>query len=450
MSHEDPSELVEDAGALAGFEYEEISRREFGRRTLAAALAAGAGGSLLAGTALGGSRGSEAVTLQFWKFASENDDTAIRRAVKQWNRQNPNTQVRFQTFPFGDYLGAKLTTAFAADRGPDIFWISPGQFLNYVHNGIAEPLDDVIRPIRSQFLSAPLKAVTVNGRVQAIPFEMEPVALYYNKKMLREAGVAPPRTWAELYRACDKLTTKKRYGITIEVAQNPYQNFTWYPFLWSAGGEVVDREWKRSALRTRQAASAFELWGQLVRRGYAPKKTAAITADAGPLGRGETAMQIVGFWAIAQLKAAFPKLDYGITRLPIPAGGKPVTVYGGWTQMVNSKGDHVEEAKRFTKWLWAQNAAFPHDWACVTNTKFSPRKPVNNGCSSVFGKPPHSYFTQKVLPTARAEPRYPDQMVKAVGDGIQAALFKGKSGAQAADIAADAIDRFLRRYRGAR
>ena len=25
----------------------------------------------------------------------------------------------------------------------------------------------------------------------------------------------------------------------IEVAPGPYQNFTWYPFLWSAGGEVV-------------------------------------------------------------------------------------------------------------------------------------------------------------------------------------------------------------------
>ena len=58
-------------------------------------------------------------------------------------------------------------------------------------------------------------------------------------------------------------------------------------------------------------------------------------------------------------------------------------------------------------------------------------------------------FQSQVLPTARAEPRYPDQIVKAVGDGIQAALFTDKSGQQAAAVAADAIDSFLKTYKGA-
>jgi hypothetical protein len=39
--------------------------------------------------------------------------------------------------------------------------------------------------------------------------------------------------------------------------------------------------------------------------------------------------------------------------------------------------------------------------------------------------------------------------VKAVGDGIQAALFTDKSGQQAAAVAADAIDSFLKTYKGA-
>jgi multiple sugar transport system substrate-binding protein len=443
-------------GWLDELEHEQLSRGEFTRRLLAAGVSLGAVGSVLgrAGAAGAGvrvrSRAADTITLQFWKFDNAHDDAAIKRAVKKWNAQSKDVQVKFQTFPFSDYLGTKLTTAFASGHGPDIFWISPGQFLNYVNNGIAAPLDDVIGSARKQYLPAAISAVTVDGHIQALPFEMEPVALYYNKAILKKEGVAPPRTWAELLAACEKLTTRKRYGIVLETAQNPYQNFTWYPFLWSGGGEVVDKNWTHSTLKTRAGAAAFELWGQLVNKGYAPKKTAAITADAGPLGRGETAMQICGFWAIAQLKSAFPKLDYGVTRLPIPKGGKPVTVYGGWTQMVNSKSDHVDEAKAFTKWLWLQNRSFPKDWACLTNTKFSPRRPVNASCAREFGKPPKNYFTSQVLPTARAEPRYPDQIVKAVGDGIQAALFGGKSGADAAKLAAGEIDRFLKSYRGAK
>ena len=445
-----------EASWLEQVEQSSFTRAQFARRLVAAGVGLGVAAPFLAnvGTAGAGiharSSATGTTTLNFWKFANDHDDAAIKRAIKAFNAQSKDVQVKFQTFPFNDYLGTTLTTAFASGHGPDIFWISPAQFLNYVNNGIATPLDDVIAPIRTEYLSAAIKAVTVNGHVQALPFEMEPVALYYNKDVLAKAGVAPPRTWDELLAACEKLTTPKQYGLTLEVAQNPYQNFTWYPFLWSGGGEVVDKNWTHSTLRSPAGAAAFDLWGTLVKKGYAPKKTAAITADAGPLGRGETAMQICGFWAIAQLKSAFPKLNFGVTRLPIPKGGKPVTVYGGWTQMVNSKGPHVEEAKAFTKWMWAQNRAFPKDWACGTNTKFSPRKPVNASCAKLFDKPPDSYFTNSVLPTARAEPRYPDQIVKAVGDGIQAAIFGGKSGADAAKLAAGEIDRFLKSYKGAK
>ncbi len=454
MSEEASGEAVDDW--LDQVEHGQLSRADFMRRVAAAGVSIGAVAPFLAqaGSAAAGVRTPAAsrdkVTLRFWKFDNAHDDVPIKSAVKQWNAANPNVQVEFQTFPAANYAGTTLTTAFAGGHGPDVFWVSPGTFLNYVNQGIAQPLDDVIAPIRKDYLPAAIKAVTVNGHVQAIPFEAEPVALYYRKDSLKAAGVAPPKTWNELLAAAEKLTSAKQYGVVIEPTAGPYQNFTWYPFLWSAGGEVVDASWKKSLLRTPAAASAFELWGTLLDKGYAPKKTASLTADAGPLGRGETAMQVIGFWAIAQLKAAFPKVEYGITRIPAPTGRKSVTVYGGWTQMVNAKGQHVAEAKAFTKWLWVQNKGFPHNWACVTNSKFSPRRPVNAGCASVFDHAPHDYFTKQVLPTARAEPRYPDQIVKAVGDGIQAALFSGKNGADAAKVAADEIDGFLKTYKGAK
>lgn len=432
-----------------------ITRREFTRRTIAAGLSLGAVGTLLA--ACGGDEDETPaadtsggpVTLQFWKFVSENDDPAIQAAVKRWNSENPNIRVRFQTFPFADYLGTKLTTAFAAGKGPDVFWISPGQFLNYVNNEVSTPVDDIVSGVRDDYSQAAIDAVSVEGKMQALPFEQEPVALYYRPDLLEQAGVEPPTTWDELLAACETLTTGKQRGIVIEAAQNPYQNFTWYPFLWSAGGEVVNEDSSESALRTPEAASAFDIWGQLVRRGYAPNKNETITADIGPLGRGETAMQVCGFWAIAGLKSGFPDVEFGIVPLPIPSGGERVTVYGGWTQMVNAKGPNVEQALAFTKGLWIDDEEFAHTWACEQATKFSPRESVNEGCSDVFGNEPHSIFTNDILPTARAEPRYPDQVVKAVGDGIQAALFRNVSGEEAASLAADGIDRFLRTYEGA-
>jgi multiple sugar transport system substrate-binding protein len=429
-----------------------LTRRAFTGRALAAGASLSALGPLLAACGGdddggGGGGSDEKVTLSFWKFVSEHDDPVIKAAIKRWNAANPNIQIRFQTFPFEDYTGAKLTTAFAAGKGPDIFWISPGAFLNYVNNGVAEPVDDIVD--KAAYSEAAVSAVSVDGKMLALPFEQEPVALYYRRDTLEKAGIEPPKTWDDLTAAAQELTGGKQKGIFIEPAPGPYQNFTWYPFLWSAGGEVVSEDSESSALRTPEAASAFELWGNLVREGYAPRKTAEGTAAIGPLARGETAMQVCGFWAIAQLQAGFKDADIGIVPIPVPEGRTPVTVYGGWTQMINSQGDHTEQAKAFTRWLWIQDKQFPENWACRNGSKFSPRTAVNDACDDVFGGEPHNAFTDEILPTARAEPRYPDQVVKAVGDGLQAAMFSGASGEEAANQAADAVDRYLGRYRGA-
>jgi len=428
-----------------------LTRRAFTGKALAAGASFGALGSLLAACGGddggGGSNPDEPVTLSFWKFVNEHDDRAIEAAIKRWNSANPKVQVKFQTFPFGDYTGTKLTTAFAAGKGPDIFWISPGAFLNYVNNGVSEPVDDLVD--KSAYSDAAVSAVSVDGKMQALPFEQEPVALYYRTDLLEQAGIAPPKDWDELTAAAKELTGGKQKGIFIEVAPGPYQNFTWYPFLWSAGGEVVAPDSKSSALRTPAAASAFELWGSLVRDGYAPSKTAETTTAIDPLARGECAMQVCGFWAIAHLKANYKGAKVGIVPLPTAPGGEQVTVYGGWTQMVNSQGKHVEQAKAFSRGLWIQDDQFAETWACRNGSKYSPRPAINDACADVFDEDPYSTFTDDILPTARAEPRYPDQIVKAVGDGLQAAMFSGASGEDAANQAADAVDKYLSRYRGA-
>jgi multiple sugar transport system substrate-binding protein len=139
-----------------------LTRRDFAGRALAAGASFGAFGSLLAACGGddgggGGSQPDEPVTLTFWKFVAEHDDPVIKAAIKRWNAANPKIQIQFQTFPFEDYTGAKLTTAFAAGKGPDLFWISPGAFLNYVNNGVAEPVDDIVD--KSAYSEAAVSAV---------------------------------------------------------------------------------------------------------------------------------------------------------------------------------------------------------------------------------------------------------------------------------------------------
>jgi multiple sugar transport system substrate-binding protein len=391
------------------------------------------------------------VNLKYWKYRPDDDvDKAKTEEVFQkWNSANPDIQVALEPFPFEDYIGAKLTTAFASGTGPDLFIMSPGAFLDYVNDGIAAPLDDVIAPYASDFLELPLAAATVNGHVYGIPYEMEPVGLFYRKDILSAAGIQPPKTFDELLAAAQALTNKDRKGIAIELKPGVYQNFTWYPFLWGAGDDVVNADWSVSGMRSDAAAAALDLWGSLINKGYAPTQLATDTGDIGYLGRGEVAMQVCGVWAIDGMRKQFANVDYGIVPLPAPAGQNSVAIYGGWKQLISSRSAHVDAAKKFAQWLRLSNEGWQEAWACGYKIELSPRKSIAAACAPQYTDPHIGLMVDTIVPIARSEPRFPSGIVQPVSDAIQAVMFGGKTGKEAGAAAADAIEAFVKTYSGA-
>jgi multiple sugar transport system substrate-binding protein len=388
--------------------------------------------------------------LQFWKFGTPEEpaNMALSAWVDQWNQENPDTQFEARYFPFGEYAGGPvLTTAFASGAGPDVFWASPGTFMQFVQSGVAADLSDVFtEELRNDLLPAAVDAVSVNGVPYSMPFEQEPVALFYNKQILADAGVEVPGSWEELLAAAETLKAAGTIPIVVEVAPGPYQNFTWYPFLWQTGADAANDDLTEATFDSEGTAQALDLWRTLIQEGYAPRTQTDCTCNVAstPLASGEAAMQVVGMWAIGVLQNEFPDIDFGITHLPTPTGEDPVTVYGGWTQMVNARSRNLEAAKAFTAWMWARDVERPVEWATVVNSKFSPRRSVVDAASEFYGQPHLQTFRDVILPTARAEPRYPGEMVTIIGDALQAAMFRNTPGERAAERAQRELERFLR------
>lgn len=109
--------------------------------------------------------------LQFWKDC-----------VEEYNELQDDVEIVIEEIPQEDYRGAKLATAFASGEGPDIFYAYPGMFLKYASAGTMLPLNDYIEPeVLEDFSETSLEAVTVDGQILALPFEMELLGLYYNK-----------------------------------------------------------------------------------------------------------------------------------------------------------------------------------------------------------------------------------------------------------------------------
>ena len=169
-------------------------------------LAAGAAAAALSGFPYI-SRGRAAQTLKFWQFYAPGGGVATQAkwfedVVKAWNDTH-DVKVELVYVPNNAYMdGTKLPTAFASGAGPDLFIISPGDFLRYYNGGVLLDLTPFMeQAARDDFFPSVIANRMVNGKIYGLPYEVEPMAMYYSLDAFNEAGLTEkdvPKTWDEL------------------------------------------------------------------------------------------------------------------------------------------------------------------------------------------------------------------------------------------------------------
>ncbi|MDT0309503.1 extracellular solute-binding protein [Streptomyces sp. DSM 44917] len=167
----------------------------------------------------------------------------------------------------------RLPSAFAAGEGPDIFLVSPGDFLRYSNGGVLQDITPHLdRAVIEDFGTA-LDSRRVDGHVYALPMETEPLAMFYSVDAWERAGLSEgdiPETWDRMLDVGDRLRSRTRAGLVFETQPGYFQNVTWYPWMWQGGGEVLDRR-GNVAFDSRGTRQALQLWQDAVREGIAPR-----------------------------------------------------------------------------------------------------------------------------------------------------------------------------------
>ncbi|GAA3366424.1 ABC transporter substrate-binding protein [Saccharopolyspora gregorii] len=288
--------------------------------------ALGAGAVLLAGAA-GCAPARDPREISLWNFygpggQNKSQSDWISRLAAEWNATH-EVRVRLRYVPNKDYkAGPTLQTSFSAGAGPDVFLLSPGDFLRYYNGGALADLTPHLEPgVREDFLPEVLATRLVDDRVYGLPMEIEPLALFYSEDAFERAGLAEgdlPGTWDELLGLAERLTTPDRFGMLFETNPGYYQNFTWYPWLWMAGGDVFTPDLRRSAFDSTAAHRAMRLWQDAVRSGAAPRR---VRGEGGNdtisnLAQGYCAMQQLGIWASPRSPSRRPVSATASRRCP--------------------------------------------------------------------------------------------------------------------------------------
>ncbi len=228
--------------------------------------------------------------LKFWQFYAPGGQVVsqskwFETMIADWNGSH-DQQIELEYVPNNDYMdGTRLPTAFASGEGPDLFIISPGDFLRYYNGGVLLDLTPFIeKDAQADFPETVIANRMVDGKIYGVPMEVEPMAMYYSIPAFEEAGLNEndvPQTWDQLFEVAKKLTNDKRYGVLFDVSPGYYQNFTWYPFMWQGDGDIQGADGKSALRLARRDPGAEVLAGRGEQRHRPP-------AGAGRrrLGRG--------------------------------------------------------------------------------------------------------------------------------------------------------------------
>ena len=237
----------------------------------------------------------------------------------------------------GNTLIAKILQQGASQTLPDLLMIDNPDLQQIASTGALVPLTD-LGLSGEGYLPQVIAASTYDGKLYGLQPITNTIALFYNVDMLKEAGVTPPTTWAELREAAKKLTTANRYGLAFSAPANYEGTWQFLPFMWSNGGDEKN-------LATPEIAGAVQFWVDLLADGSVSRSVLNWgQSDVNDQFRkGNAAMMVNGPWQIPVLNSD-PSLHYAMVPIPTPeAGGKSVAPLGGETWTVPNTGNEATE-----------------------------------------------------------------------------------------------------------
>ena len=305
--------------------------------------------------------------LRFTYWGSDMEKAAIEQMVAAFEKANPDVDVEAIQIPYEGYI-ARITAMIQNGQSPDVGYLPGLQAPLWAQEGRLLDLTDLIQNdpqlsttlLASRYYYAPGKVAGVNTAVEA-------TLLFYNKTMFDEAGVPyPPSdparawTWDEFVAAAQKLTSDlsgdhpgeadfdpeniRTYGAAFD---KTYEGWTFYPFIFSNGGQLVNDDGTRLLLDSPEATEAMQkladlMWVQHV--APTPMQDQRLPNYVTMLQTGNLAMHISGHWSLLDY-ASVKDLQFGVAVLP--KFKRPVTVVLGSPTVIFAATPNRDAAIRF-------------------------------------------------------------------------------------------------------
>ncbi|MFI7673091.1 extracellular solute-binding protein [Actinophytocola sp. NPDC049390] len=285
------------------------------------------------GTSGPGSAGGGA---SYWFLSGPPQEGIRQGSVDRFNEANPDSKIATTAF-LNDPYKTKIKTALGAGQAPTIIWgWGGGGLRTWVEAGQVDDLTswfDDNPKVKDRLIDSSFGPATIDGKIYAMPCEtVEPIVLYYNKKVFDDVGVEPPESWDDIMALVPKFRAKNIAPFSLG-GQSRWTNMMWLEFLFDriGGPEVFQAafEGEKDAWSHPAAIEALTKLQDLVRaKGFVDgfsSVTADSNADQALLYTGKAAMMLHGSWSYGIQQAQggdfVPSGGLGYMNFPPVEGG---------------------------------------------------------------------------------------------------------------------------------
>ena len=392
------------------------------------------------------------IVLQYWEKWTGFEDDAMQAVVDDYNRSQNRVFVKKLT-GLGE-IERKLMLATAGGDPPDIAGIWPATIPGFSEKGALTPLDKFIKEAgihREDYIPVYWDLCSYHGFQWALPSTPTSLALHWNKKLFREAGLdpnRPPQSLDELETMSERLTIVeiKRGGKMVrvhypdltaeekrakdfklvQVGHDPQQPGWWMPmWVFWFGGKLWDGQRHITAnspefIQTFQwLREQSEKYGVDNRRGFGAS-FGNFQSPQNPFFSDQIGMTLQGVWMYNFVDKYSPQMEWGAAPFPAkdPRAHPLVTIVDADVLAIPKGAHHPREAFEFIRYV---NQQGPMEKLCLGQRKFSPLIKVSDEFMKSHPNPYIKTFVELAKsPDAQYAPRlsiwgeYNDEMNVAI------------------------------------
>ena len=268
--------------------------------------------------------------IQIWYSNNPNEVAWGEQAVEAWNADHPDEQVTAQEIPAGRSSEEVIGAAITAGNTPCLIYntapVAVSQFQRQGGLVNLSTFPDGAEYIESRTGDSASQYASAEGDYYQMPWKSNPVMFFYNKEIMRAAGVdsenPPLATYDEFLDTARTIVASgaAQYAIYPSPASEFYQSwFDFYPLYGAETEGSLLVEDGASTFADEAGTTVAEFWRTIYSEKLAGNEP--YTGDA--FADGITAIASAGPWAIE----SYGDIDWGVAPVPTSSGIAPEETY---------------------------------------------------------------------------------------------------------------------------